>query len=90
MHTATVEERIRANAYELWLEDGSMEGGADEYRRRATRLVETALANDQRSRAAIMVWRTGTGRRRGERLVRREAPELFWATPFFEANRWAI
>lgn len=48
MHTPTVEERIRTRAYELWQEDGSMEGCADEYWRRARTLVEAELAAEQR------------------------------------------
>lgn len=53
MYTATVEERIRAKAYELWLEDGSMEGCADEYWRRARSLVEAELADEQRVRGGV-------------------------------------
>jgi hypothetical protein len=48
MHTATFEERIRAKANGLWQEDGSMEGCADEYWRRARTLVEAELADEQR------------------------------------------
>ncbi|MFL9912956.1 DUF2934 domain-containing protein [Paraburkholderia fungorum] len=46
MNTATFEERIRAKAYELWQEDGSMEGCADEYWRKARTLVEAELADE--------------------------------------------
>ncbi|MEM5460230.1 DUF2934 domain-containing protein [Paraburkholderia phytofirmans] len=53
MHTATVEERIRAKAYELWQDDGSMEGCADEYWRRARSLVEAELADEQRSQGHV-------------------------------------
>lgn len=53
MYTVTVEERIRAKAYELWLEDGSMEGCADEYWRRARSLVEAELADEQRVRGGV-------------------------------------
>jgi hypothetical protein len=53
MHTVTVEERIRAKAYELWLEDGSMEGCADEYWRRARSLVEAEFADEQRVRGGV-------------------------------------
>jgi hypothetical protein len=53
MHTATVEERIRTKAYELWQEDGSMEGCADEYWRRARGLVEAELADEERLRGAV-------------------------------------
>ncbi len=31
MNKVSVEERIRARAYELWHEDGGLEGCADEY-----------------------------------------------------------
>lgn len=48
MQTATFEERIRAKAYELWQEDGSMEGCADEYWRKARSLVEAEFADEQR------------------------------------------
>jgi hypothetical protein len=50
MHTPTFQERIRAKAYELWQEDGSMEGCADEYWRRARTLVEAEFADQQRMR----------------------------------------
>ena len=53
MQTATVEERIRTKAYELWQEDGSMEGCADEYWRRARSLVEAELADEQRMRGHL-------------------------------------
>lgn len=36
----TVEERIRARAYELWQQDGALEGCADEYWHMARVLVE--------------------------------------------------
>ncbi len=50
MHIGTFEERIRAKAYELWQEDGSMEGCADEYWRRARSIVEAELTGEQRLR----------------------------------------
>ncbi|MFM0397750.1 DUF2934 domain-containing protein [Paraburkholderia phytofirmans] len=53
IQAASVEERIRAKAYELWQEDGSMEGCADEYWRRARHLVEAELADEQRLRGNV-------------------------------------
>jgi hypothetical protein len=44
MSDMTVEERIRARAYELWQQDGSLEGCADEYWRLARVLVEKEMA----------------------------------------------
>jgi hypothetical protein len=52
MRAETIEERIRAKAYELWQEDGSMEGCADEYWRRARSLVEAEIAEEERRREA--------------------------------------
>ncbi|MEZ0606071.1 DUF2934 domain-containing protein [Paraburkholderia sp. IW21] len=40
MSATTVEEKIRARAYELWQLDGALEGCADEYWRTARALVE--------------------------------------------------
>lgn len=47
MSDMTVEERIRARAYELWQQDGALEGCADEYWHMARALVEkeTAIAD---------------------------------------------
>ncbi|NMM01896.1 DUF2934 domain-containing protein [Paraburkholderia sp. RP-4-7] len=53
MQAETAEQRIRAKAYALWQEDGSMEGCADEYWRKARGLVEAEMAEEQRRRAAI-------------------------------------
>ncbi len=53
MQTPTFEERIRAKAYELWQEDGSMEGCADEYWQRARSLVEAEVADERRLRAEV-------------------------------------
>lgn len=53
MRAETIEQRIRAKAYELWQEDGSMEGCADEYWRRARSLVEAEIAEEDRRRGAI-------------------------------------
>lgn len=44
MNEMTVVERIRARAYELWQQDGSLEGCADEYWRLARVLVEKEMA----------------------------------------------
>jgi hypothetical protein len=44
MSDITIEERIRACAYELWQQDGSLEGCADEYWHIARVLVEKEMA----------------------------------------------
>lgn len=44
MNDLTVEERIRARAYELWQQDGALEGCADEYWHLARLLVEKEKA----------------------------------------------
>ncbi|MFM0030727.1 DUF2934 domain-containing protein [Paraburkholderia madseniana] len=44
MSGMTVEEKIRARAYELWQLDGGLEGCADEYWRMARALVEKEMA----------------------------------------------
>lgn len=44
MSDMTVEERIRARAYELWQQDGALEGCADEYWHMARTLVEKEMA----------------------------------------------
>ncbi|MDR7008949.1 DUF2934 domain-containing protein [Paraburkholderia strydomiana] len=49
MDRKTVEERIRARAYELWQEDGSLEGCADEYWHIARALVEKEIASREPS-----------------------------------------
>ncbi|QIE29094.1 hypothetical protein SBC1_74590 (plasmid) [Caballeronia sp. SBC1] len=46
MENSTVEDRIRKLAYELWQEDGEMEGCADEYWRQARKFVEAETASD--------------------------------------------
>ncbi len=42
----TIEERIRLRAYELWLQDGGLEGCADEYWRQARATVEDEVAKE--------------------------------------------
>ena len=49
MDRKTMEERIRARAYELWQEDGSLEGCADEYWHIARALVEKEIASREAS-----------------------------------------
>ena len=44
MNNMSVEERIRARAYELWQQDGCLEGCADEYWHMARVLVEKEMA----------------------------------------------
>lgn len=53
MQAVTLEQRIRTKAYELWQEDGGMEGCADEYWRKARDLVEAEVAEDERRRGAV-------------------------------------
>lgn len=43
MSNTTVEERIRMRAYELWQQDGGLEGCADEYWHMARALVEQEI-----------------------------------------------
>jgi len=43
----TMEERIRERAYELWQQDGSLEGCADEYWRQAKEMVEQEIRVEQ-------------------------------------------
>jgi len=45
MSDMTIDERIRARAYELWQQDGALEGCADEYWHTACSLVEKETAN---------------------------------------------
>lgn len=47
MQAQTLEERIRVRAYELWLQDGSMEGCADESWRQTREMVEQELREEQ-------------------------------------------
>ncbi|WP_341318536.1 DUF2934 domain-containing protein [Paraburkholderia sp. IMGN_8] len=44
MSDMTMEEKIRARAYELWQQDGCLEGCADEYWHKARALVEKEMA----------------------------------------------
>ncbi|EIM98003.1 hypothetical protein WQE_26300 [Paraburkholderia hospita] len=44
MSEMTAEVKIRARAFELWQQDGSLEGCADEYWRMARAPVEKAIA----------------------------------------------
>ncbi|WP_168788108.1 DUF2934 domain-containing protein [Paraburkholderia aromaticivorans] len=44
MSDPTIEEKIRARAYELWQRDGCLEGCADEYWHMAPALVEKEMA----------------------------------------------
>ena len=46
MEALTLEQRIRTRADELWKQDGSLEGCADEYRRQARQLVELEVAKE--------------------------------------------
>jgi hypothetical protein len=47
MKSQTLEERIRIKAYELWLEDGSIEGCADEYWHLARQMIEAELSAER-------------------------------------------
>jgi hypothetical protein len=53
MQAETIEQRIRAKAYALWQEDGSMEGCADEYWRKARVLVEAEITEEELTRGAV-------------------------------------
>jgi hypothetical protein len=53
MQAETIEQRIRAKAYALWEEDGSMEGCADEYWRKARQLVEAEIAEEEQKRGVV-------------------------------------
>jgi hypothetical protein len=53
MRAESIERRIRAKAYELWREDGRMEGCADEYWRKARILVEAEIAEEDGRRGTI-------------------------------------
>ena len=52
MQVETIEQRIRAKAYALGQEDGSMEGCAEEYWRKARDLVEAETAEEELARGA--------------------------------------
>ncbi|WP_168788112.1 DUF2934 domain-containing protein [Paraburkholderia aromaticivorans] len=45
MSEITLEEKIRARAFELWQKDGGLEGCADEHWRMARALVEKEMAS---------------------------------------------
>jgi len=47
MNSQSIEERIRTRAYELWLDDGALEGCADEYWRQARDMVEHELLSER-------------------------------------------
>jgi hypothetical protein len=47
MDELTLEERIRQRAYELWQQDGSMEGCADEYWRQAREMIEQEIIEEK-------------------------------------------
>ncbi|MBT2792937.1 DUF2934 domain-containing protein [Paraburkholderia strydomiana] len=49
MDDTTVAERIRARAYELWQQDGCLEGCADEYWHMARALIENEIASREPS-----------------------------------------
>jgi hypothetical protein len=46
LEALTLGQRIRTRAKELWKQDGSLEGCADEYWRQARRLVELEVAEE--------------------------------------------
>jgi hypothetical protein len=53
MPVETIEQRIRDRAYFLWQEDGSMEGCADEYWRKARSIVEGEIIEEGVRHGAI-------------------------------------
>ena len=56
MENPTVQERIRTRAYQLWQEDGGMEGCADEYWRQARKIVEAEIASDGVEKSGRAEW----------------------------------
>jgi hypothetical protein len=46
MEHETLERRIRRRAYELWRQEGSMEGCADEYWRQAREMIEAQILEE--------------------------------------------
>ncbi len=46
MEDQTLEERIRLKAFQLWKQDGSMEGCADEYWRQAREMIEIEVLEE--------------------------------------------
>ena len=46
MEHETLEQRIRRRAYELWRQEGSMEGCADEYWRQAREMIEAQILEE--------------------------------------------
>jgi uncharacterized protein CbrC (UPF0167 family) len=52
MSDMTVEEKIRARAYELWQQDGGLEGCADECWYLARTLVEKELTRSDAGKSA--------------------------------------
>jgi Protein of unknown function (DUF2934) len=53
LEAQTLEQRIRIRAYELWQQDGSMEGCADEYWQQAREMVERELREEQAKQPPI-------------------------------------
>ena len=49
MEDPSIKERIRQQAYLLWLNDGAMEGCSDEYWHQAREIVEKEVANERMS-----------------------------------------
>jgi hypothetical protein len=43
----TIEQRIRDRAYQLWQQDGALEGCADEYWYQARQMVEQEISEDE-------------------------------------------
>ncbi|WP_087660353.1 DUF2934 domain-containing protein [Caballeronia terrestris] len=46
----TLEKRIRRKAFDLWKQDGSMEGCADEYWRQAREMIESDVQEENEIR----------------------------------------
>ncbi|TCG05182.1 hypothetical protein BZM27_35525 [Paraburkholderia steynii] len=51
MSETTLEEKIRVRAFELWQQDGQLEGCADEYWHMARALVEKETAGSDAAQA---------------------------------------
>ena len=49
MEPQTIEQRIRDRAYQLWQQDGALEGCADEYWYQARQMVEQEISEEEGS-----------------------------------------
>jgi hypothetical protein len=47
MEPQTIEKRIRGRAFQLWQQDGALEGCADEYWHQARQMIEREITEDE-------------------------------------------